>query len=110
MATNRIHDEFVKDIPVSPVFVYIATAIGMPAIILGHIVEGTYRWMKSRGNVVKRESSQTISSGLKFAVTGNIANVFGELNPRQYSMYRRLGMKRLSTTSWCATRAQITSG
>ena len=47
MATNRIHDEFVKDIPISPVFVYIATAIGMPAILLGRIVEGAYRWMKS---------------------------------------------------------------
>ncbi|MBT3185792.1 MAG: hypothetical protein HN342_14845 [Nitrospina sp.] len=63
MAKNRIHDEFVEDVPVSPVFVYIATTIGMPAILLGRIVEGTYRWMKSRRSVVKWESSHTISSG-----------------------------------------------
>ena len=58
MATNRIHDEFVEDIPVSPVFIYIARAIGMPAILLGRIVEGTYRSMKSRRNFVKRESTR----------------------------------------------------
>ena len=63
MATNRIHDEFVEDVPVSPVFVYIATAIGMPAILLGRIVEGTYRWMKSRRSVVKWENTRTNSSG-----------------------------------------------
>ena len=42
MATNRIHDEFVEDVPVSPVFVHIATAIGMPAVLLGRVVEKFY--------------------------------------------------------------------
>ena len=39
MATNRIHDEFVEDVPVSPVFVHIAVAIGMPAVLLGRVAE-----------------------------------------------------------------------
>ena len=43
MATNRIHDEFVEDVPVSPVFVHIATAIGMPAILLGRVAEKAYK-------------------------------------------------------------------
>ena len=43
MATNRIHDEFVEDVPVSPVFVHIATAIGMPAVLFGRVAEKVYK-------------------------------------------------------------------
>ena len=50
MTTNRIKYEV--EMPISPMFVYIATTIALPAIILGRIVEGTYRWMKSWGSVV----------------------------------------------------------
>ena len=54
MGTNRIHDEFVEDVPVSPVFVHIATAIGMPAILLGRVVEKAYKRLAGLKNDLPR--------------------------------------------------------
>ena len=59
MATNRIHDEFVEDVPVSPVFVHIATAIGMPAVLLGRVVEKVYKRITGfRKDLTRRLTSE----------------------------------------------------
>ena len=55
MATNRIHDEFVEDVPVSPVFVHIATAIGMPAVLFGRVAEKVYKRLTGLKNDLLRK-------------------------------------------------------
>ena len=58
MATNRIHDEFVEDVPVSPVFVHIAVAIGMPAVLLGRVAEKFYKQVAG----LKKDLAQRLTS------------------------------------------------